>query len=123
MPEACFATTGPRQHGFARGFQTGVVVRGDERDAVQSTRDKAFKEGAPVHLGLRHLYRDAEYATAAKFVHANRGQHRAIVGDAVFAGFFVPRVKEDVAEVSERTPAPGFKISIEQLGGAADLGR
>ena len=75
-----------------------------------------------MHLGLRHLDRDAEHATAAKFVDADGRQHGAIIGDAVLAGFFVPRIEEDVAEVAEWAPTPGVKISIEQLGRAADLG-
>ena len=105
-----------RQHGVARGFQSGVVVGGDELDAVQAARHKAFEEGAPVDLGLRHCDRDAEHATAAELVDADCGQNGAIVGDAVLAGLFVAGVKEQVAEVAERAVAPGFEVGVEEPG-------
>ena len=38
---------GAGQHGEPGGFKARMIVRGDELDALQAARHKAFQEGAP----------------------------------------------------------------------------
>jgi len=49
--------------------------------ALQSTRDEAFQEGAPVDFGLRDRDRDAEHVVAAEGVDADGGRRGTVVGD------------------------------------------
>ena len=92
---------GAGQHGFAGGLEARMIVRGEELHALQAARHQAFQEGAPVHLGLGEGDRDAQHAAPARGVDADGGEHGAIVRDAMFAGFLIARVEEEIAEAAE----------------------
>ena len=111
------------QHGLARGFQSGVVVRCDELHALQASGDEAFEEGPPMDFRLRERDRDTEDAAAAIVADADCSEYGAIIANAVFTGLFVTRIQEHILEAAERALAPCVEIGIEHRCRAADLRR
>jgi hypothetical protein len=73
-----------------------------------------------VDLGFRQRDADAEHPAPLVGADANRGEDGCVANDAACADLLVPCVKDQVADLAERTSAPRFQFVVEQGRGAAD---
>ena len=111
----------PRQHGAPGGLEAGVIVGGDEADAMEAALGEILQEAAPMHLRFRERAGDAKDVAALVEADADRRQDRAIPDDAADAHLFVTGIEQQIGDAPKRPLAPGFQFLVQQFGGAADL--
>jgi hypothetical protein len=110
------------EDGLACGFETEVIVTGDELDAGETALGEALEEGAPVNLGLAEGDADTEDGAFAFGIDAHGDEDGAIADLAVESDFFVTGIKDQIGERAEGTVAPFLEFCVEESGAVADLG-
>ena len=98
----------PAKDGELRGFQSRVVITGDELDAIETMHHQALQEGQPVDFMLNQGDRDAQDLSLAIQASSHSDQDGGIPDLTILAHFLVVGIQENPGELSQWSIAPGF---------------
>ena len=114
---------GAAEDGLARGAEAWMIIGNDIGDTAHATGNQGLQEGAPVHFGLGERTGNTEHPAALVGADADHREHGGGAHHATLSDFLIARVEEQVADLAQRSVAPGIQLPIQELGGAADLAR